>query len=94
MSQDFRLVECAEHGPRQATYVCRHLVQSLHDGRAVGFFCAEPGGNPRPDAWCASCEARLQRTGGEWTEESEGFAGVTLLCAGCYDRVRELNSSP
>jgi hypothetical protein len=31
------------------------------------------------------------RAEGAWNDSSEGFAGVTLCCAGCYDEVRERN---
>ena len=85
-------VECQEHGVQPATFVCRHLVQALRDGVPVGFFCAEDPDNPRPDAWCASCEKVVQSTGGEWNDESEREAGVTMICGECYDRVRQLCS--
>jgi hypothetical protein len=88
-----RIVECREHGPQQATFVCRHLVASLRDRRPVGFRTAEDAGNPRPDAWCDACEAKVWTTGGEWTDESEGFAGVSLLCGACYDAARRLNTA-
>ncbi len=84
-------VDCERHGSQPATFVCRHLVESLGSGGRVGFFCADDRGNPRPDAWCAACEERVQGTDGEWTDESEAFAGVTLICGACYDSVRELN---
>lgn len=84
-------VECPEHGTGQATFVCRHIAASLHTGGAVGFFTAEAGGDARPDAWCAACEEQVWRTGGEWTDESEWFAGVTMICGACYDRAKRLN---
>lgn len=91
MGTDPGTVECVTHGAQPATYVCRHVVETLRDGRARGFWCAHDPGNPRPDAWCSDCEARLQQTGGEWNEENGSMAGVTLLCAACYDRAREIN---
>lgn len=84
-------VECPEHGTGQATFVCSHVAASLRTGVPVGFFTSASD-NPRPDAWCSACEERLQRADGEWTEETEAFAGVTLICGGCYDRARELNT--
>ncbi|MEX0958393.1 MAG: hypothetical protein WDZ63_03810 [Burkholderiales bacterium] len=86
-----RHVECTEHGTQPAKYVCRHLVQSLRSGDTIGFWQADDAGNPRPDAWCTACEQEVQATGGEWTDESEAFAGVTLICAACYDKVKERN---
>jgi len=28
--------------------------------------------------------------GGEWDTVGESFAGVTLACAGCFERIRDL----
>jgi hypothetical protein len=87
-----RVMECAQHGSQPATFVCQHLQASLLSGRVVGFFTSDDPNNPRPDAWCGACERAVQRTGGEWTDESEGFAGVRLMCGACYDHVRALNA--
>ena len=85
------LIECAEHGSQQATFVCQHVVQTLRDGIPRGFWCSEESPeNPRPDAWCNECEARVQEAG-EWNDENEAFAAVTLLCGACYDRVLAMN---
>ena len=91
MEDEERYVECAEHGAQQETYVCQHLVHSLRTGEHVGFWCAESNGNPRPDAWCDECEKKVQSTDGEWNDESESFAGISLLCGACYDRVKLMN---
>ena len=85
-------VECPAHGPSQATFVCRHLAESLRTGKPIGFFTAEAEGSPRPDAWCGACEEQVLRTGGEWTDESEAFAAATMICSACYDRAKALNS--
>lgn len=86
------ILDCARHGSQPATFVCRHLAESLASGASVGFFTSGDPDTPRPDAWCAACEACVQRTGGEWTDESEGFAGVTMICGACYDQVRAAQS--
>ena len=91
MDEKHRYVECAEHGAQQATYVCRHVVESLRTGVPTGFWWADDPENPRPDAWCSACEEKVQSTGGEWTGESESFAGVTLLCGAYYDEAKKLN---
>ena len=88
---DFKRVHCKEHGIQQATFVCRHIIQTLRDGKPRGFWTSDIPGNPRPDAWCAECEAKVQACGGEWNDESEAFAGVSLLCGGCYDRAVSIN---
>lgn len=87
---DARRVECDEHGPQEATFVCGHLARSLALGVRAGFFTSGSDA-PRPDAWCAACEEAVGSTGGEWTDGSEAFAGITLMCASCYDAVRALN---
>lgn len=84
-------VECGEHGSQDATFVCQHIVESVRDGEPRGFWRARDPGNPRPDAWCSACEEKVQATNGEWTDESEAFAGVKLLCGACYDTARALN---
>ena len=84
------IVECAQHGTQQATFVCRHIVEGLRTNQPVGFFWATDPANPRPDAWCEACEAKVQSTNREWTDESEAFARVTLLCGACYDRAKAL----
>lgn len=88
------VVECGEHGTQSATFVCCHIVEGLITGTRPGFFQAFDLGNPRPDAWCAKCESRVQAAGGDWTDEAEAFADVTLLCAACYDRAKALSEAP
>ncbi|MBN1904118.1 MAG: hypothetical protein JW927_03385 [Deltaproteobacteria bacterium] len=92
MSNDQKYVECSTHGKQQATYVCQHIIQSLRDGIPRGFWSAEPEpGDLRPDSWCSACEEMVNKTCGEWNDESEEFAGVTLLCGECYDRAKAMN---
>ncbi|MGF1742879.1 hypothetical protein L4C34_17750 [Vibrio profundum] len=92
MSYEDRFVECCNHGRQQATYVCQHVIVSLQDGIPRGFWSAEPEvGHERPDSWCDACEERVKLSGGEWDDESEEFAGVTLLCSVCYDNAKQMN---
>ena len=87
-----RTITCHEHGEQQETFVCQHVVQMLRDGIPRGFFWAHDGSdNPRPDAWCATCEAAVSANGGEWNDELEAVAGVSLLCGACYDRAKNIN---
>lgn len=91
MSEESQYVECDKHGKQQATFVCQHVAQSLRDGRPRGFWWStESPENPRPDAWCSECEVRVNAAG-EWNDETEAFAGVTLICGACYDRAKALN---
>ncbi len=86
-----KVVECCVHGEQQATYVCQHIVETLHDGIPRGFWWANDPENSRPDAWCSACESMVQKTNGEWNDESESFAKATLLCGACYDRAKLIN---
>ena len=91
---DARTVECPEHGPRPEAFVCRHIAESLHDRKVVGFHWALEEHSDRPDAWCDECDGRLESFGGEWVGQPVEHLGVRLLCGVCYDRARELNLSP
>jgi hypothetical protein len=86
-----RRVYCGEHGDRRPTFVCRHLVR----GSGLGFYT--PIGPPVSDdesdeqcAWCEACEQVRQRQRG-WDDESEAFAGVTMICDACFEMSRIRN---
>ncbi|MDH5543943.1 MAG: hypothetical protein OEZ43_00025 [Gammaproteobacteria bacterium] len=91
MTEEENYIECCTHGKQQATFVCQHIVQTLSDGEARGFWWANDPENSRPDAWCSACESMVQKTNGEWTDDSEEFAGVKLLCGACYDIAKKIN---
>lgn len=78
-------IECDAHGSGEATYACQHFAA----GTALLYFFAESEESSRPDAWCEKCECERQHDpDGDWTEESEAFAGIRLLCHLCYDERR------
>src|SRR6266567_1528811 len=82
---------CASHGEADKAYVCSHLVA---EGAGFGFNRKKPSRrNPFPDAWCDNCEiVRAAHQG--WTEESEKFLEIKLVCSGCYERMRILHTRP
>jgi hypothetical protein len=90
-----RIVHCRVHGPVQAAFVCRHLVEQLRNPRneRIGFFrpAAIDGEPEELQAWCGECDVVLRRVG-EWNDESEAFAGVTLICSGCYGNLQRSQS--
>ncbi len=88
---NLRTVECERHGPQPETFVCQHIVLSLHTRLPVGFFWPRDARESRPDAWCGECEARVKETGGEWISTAGEELGVSVLCAACYDEAKELN---
>jgi hypothetical protein len=87
VSDPEKFVDCANHGRGSAAFVCGHLAA----GSRAGFYAAGGSGDPRPDAWCQRCEEVRLAEGGEWNRAAAAFLGVKLICAGCYDAVREKN---
>lgn len=43
-------------------------------------------------AWCSACDEVLLKEGGEWNDKSEAFAGVSILCEGCFETIRAKNT--
>jgi hypothetical protein len=84
-------VRCERHGLQDETFVCQHVVSSLHDRAPRGFHWSQGSDQHRPDAWCSECNERLRQGGWEWTRETEQAAGVRLLCGACYDEAKALN---
>jgi len=89
VSDKSKTMECRIHGTSYATFVCQHLPK----GQGLGFYCADDPDDPHPDAWCAECE-KMRSSEGEWNDTSETFAKITLLCAGCYEVVKQRNQPP
>jgi hypothetical protein len=82
-------VACERHGKCQTAFVCQHLFS----GSGLGFNWAEDPENPDgqcPDAWCDACEVVLQEEG-EWTERAMALADIKVVCALCYENLRERN---
>ena len=82
-----RVVDCAEHGQRDAAFVCQHLPT----GERAGFNWGIDDENPDglwPDAWCDACE-RVRVAEGGWNDRLEAFAAIRLLCDRCYEGARE-----
>lgn len=83
-------VRCRNHGDEEATYVCRHIVNSLETGRAVGFHWPGESTLGRPDAWCSACEQARLAEGGDWTDAAMAVVQMQTLCGGCYDRAKNI----
>jgi hypothetical protein len=86
MSEDRRLVECVFHGPSDSAFICRHLVRA-RSGPLLGFHQAaiDPYNREWGDlnGWCDQCD-EIYLAEGAWNDVSEGFAGITLVCSGCF----------
>ncbi len=84
------LITCATHGRSKRTIVCRHIVESLADGQARGFFFTDEE-EDEPQAWCEDCEARYVAAGETWTDQVLEYVDPQVLCLHCYRQVKELN---
>ena len=82
-------VTCATHGEQRKTFVCKHIVQTLHDRAPRGFFWADDDGSEC--AWCAECEDRRLAAGGEWTDDLTDDMDIALLCGSCFDAAKRIN---
>ena len=85
-----KLVECAAHGDCRPAYVCSHVLASLQDDQARGFFWSRDD-DGCINAWCQNCDDVLERVGGSWNDEAEAHAQIKLVCEACALRVAELN---
>ena len=86
-------VNCSKHGIQAPTFVCQHIAQTLIDNIPRGFLKAWGSGELRPNAWCRECDKRLEENNWIWDDETEDYAGVTLICGKCYDIAEELNDN-
>ncbi len=82
-----QVVQCATHGRRQKAYVCHHVAW----GSGRGFYMPDEYG--RRNGWCEACEQVRRRCGG-WTDESESFAQIVLICDLCFEAARDRNCGP
>jgi hypothetical protein len=87
---DARKIKCHVHGWQDETFVCRHIMESLHTGVPVGFHWSAESTGPHPDAWCSACESARVEAGGDWTPKVEERLGIKLLCGACYDHAKSI----
>jgi hypothetical protein len=85
-------VQCKTHGLQPQAMVCQHIVTGRLARERVGFFWTnQDPGNPRPDAWCADCQRRVNKTSGEWIGEALQHLEPRILCGECYDLVKRFH---
>jgi len=93
MTAPTETMRCDAHGEQQRTRVCQHIVTGLTQKRRVGFWWTQyDPGNPRPDAWCTECEARVRGTGGDWIGDAATHLQPQVLCGECYDLAKRFHS--
>jgi len=88
MSDAVAKVRCNTHGLQEQTFVCEHIVNSMHTGVRVGFHWSRDSDQRRPDAWCSACEEVRIAAGGEWTDEVMKVVNIKVLCGACYDHAK------
>ena len=79
------IIRCEQHGARQATFVCQHLLT----GSRKGWIIVESDDAARPDAICAECDTVWRAAGDEFTDAIQEQVRIRAVCAGCYDELRE-----
>lgn len=84
------LIMCATHGKSKETRVCRHICETLADGRPRGFFFTDED-DEVPQAWCEACEARYVAAGEQWTDEVLAYLDERSLCLHCFRLAKEIN---
>ena len=85
-----QLVQCGTHGETPPAYVCQHIKTSLEDGQPRGLFWSRDD-DGHFNGYCDECDSFRESHGGEWNDQTEAFAGMLLICEGCFQRVAEMN---
>lgn len=87
-------VDCESHGYSRPAFVCQHLDLEIPKGFEEAFDTYK-GMELEEDedfqAWCSECE-KIRGEYDGWNEESERFAGITLVCENCYFELKEFNN--
>lgn len=87
------LIECDEHGKNKMAFVCHHFLEKQNIGwneNDESDFDEDDEFSDCISAWCNECEEyRLENDG--WDEESEKFAGITLVCEACALKFKKAN---
>lgn len=86
-----QVVACGRHGHRAPAYVCQHLSQALPGQTSVGLNLVYDD-DGHANAWCDTCDAFLHADGGEWNDETEAHAQISLICDGCLEELKTFNS--
>jgi formylmethanofuran dehydrogenase subunit E len=81
-----QMLECGTHGKQPATYVCKHIVESLQSGREVGFYWSLENGE-----YDAICEACNDLSENQWEKQQADLG--RLLCLGCFKDAAALNGT-
>ncbi|MDR4954648.1 hypothetical protein REB14_20900 [Chryseobacterium sp. ES2] len=87
-------VDCCTHGYSRSAFVCQHLDLETPKGFEEAFDTYKGMDLEEEEdlqAWCSECE-KIRNEYDGWDEESEKFAGITLVCENCYFELKEFNN--
>jgi hypothetical protein len=85
---------CDRHGTSAPTVVCRHLFEAGAEATTrLDFITAFDPDEPRPTAWCRSCET-VRADENHWSEQAEAEAGWIAICSRCYEEIRARHLTP
>ncbi len=91
VAQENKKVHCSQHGETNPAYACCHLVSSLRDGVERGLVFVRDDDN-QYNGWCGECDEFFMANGEEWNDRTEGFAKISLICEGCFERLIKMNN--
>jgi hypothetical protein len=79
------VINCDTHGDQLATYVCAHIVKTVHDKKARGFaWCVADDGDYYAD--CDECNAMPTE---EWKARVD--ENLNVICFGCFETAAKVN---
>ncbi len=78
-------VTCGTHGKQPQTFVCVHIVESIREGEAKGFWWSR-GPDGVWDAVCTDCNNLSQEA-----FEAMGDENIAVICLGCFEDAAALN---
>jgi hypothetical protein len=78
-------VTCGTHGEQPQTFVCVHIIESMKNGEAKGFWWSR-GEDGVWDAVCDVCNGLSQEA-----FDALGPGNIGVICLGCFEDAAALN---
>jgi hypothetical protein len=83
-------ITCGKHGAQELAIACIHVCKAIDSGEQVGFFWDSRTADPRPDAWCRSCERWNREHPEAGIQEWMKVAEFKFLCVRCWDEAKKV----
>lgn len=84
-------LDCEKHGKQNEAFICSHLVSTLADKAARGLVWSRDE-DGSINAYCLGCDDMLTQAGGEWSEDLQDKAGISIACEACIMPLFDLNA--